>query len=240
MHHGALRVLREIVTRVPDLSIEHQELCKGCALRKYTKTAFPNSDSRAAGILDLIHSDVCGSMSSASLTSFLYYVVFIDDFSRKSWIFFMKTKGRVFNQFQEFKSLMENQTRKKIRVLRTDNGGEYTSKEFMDFCIGEGVRRELTIPYNPQQNGVVERKKRSIVGATRSMLHDQGLPLFLWAEACYTVVYLQNRSPHKAVGSMTPEDAFSGKKPEVGHFQIFGASLIHMSLIRRGKSWSPW
>jgi hypothetical protein len=222
LHHGALRVLREMVTGVPDFSSEHHELCKGCTLGKYTKTAFPSSDSRAAGILDLIHSDVCGPMSSASLTGSLYYVVFIDDFSRKSWIFFMKTKGQVFSRFQEFKALVENQTGKKIRVLRSDNGGEYTSKEFMDFCAGEGIRRELTVPYNPQQNGVAERKNRAIVGAARAMLHDQGLPLFLWVEACYTAVYLQNRSPHRVVGSMTPEEAFSGKKPEVGHFRIFG------------------
>jgi hypothetical protein len=215
LHHGALRVLRELVTGVPDFSSEHHELCKGCILGKYTKTAFPSSDSRAAGILDLIHSDLCGPMSSASLTGSLYYVVFIDDFSRKSWIFFMKTKGQVFSRFQEFKALVENQTGKKIRVLRSDNGGEYTSKDFMDFCAGEGIRRELIVPYNPQQNGVVERKNRAIVGAARALLHDQGLPLFLWAEACYTAVYLQNRSPHRAVGSMTPEEAFSGKKPEV-------------------------
>jgi hypothetical protein len=93
LHHGALRVLREMVTGVPDFSSEHHEWCKGCVLGKYTKIAFPSSDSRAAGILDLIHSDVCGPMSLASLNAFLYYVVFIDDFSRKSWIFFMKTKG---------------------------------------------------------------------------------------------------------------------------------------------------
>jgi transposase InsO family protein len=134
LHHGALRVLREIVTRVPDSSTKNHELCKGCALGKYTKTTFPNSDSRAAGILDLIHSDVCGPMSLASLTGCLYYVIFIDDFSRKYWILFMKTKGKVFIRFQEFKALVENQTGKKIRVPRTDNGGEYTSKEFMEFC----------------------------------------------------------------------------------------------------------
>jgi hypothetical protein len=134
----------------------------------------------------------------------------------------MKTKGQVFSRFQEFKALVENQTGRKIRVLRSDNGGEYTSKEFMDFCAGEGIRRELIVPYNPQQNGVVERKNRAIVGAGRAMLHDQGLPLFLWVEACYTAVYLQNRSPHRVVGSMTLEEAFSGKKPEVGHFRIFG------------------
>jgi transposase InsO family protein len=85
---------------------------------------------------------------------------------------------------------VENQTGNKIRVLRSNNGGEYTSKEFMDFSAGEGIRRELIVPYNPQQNGVDERKNRAIVGAARAMLHDQGLPLFLWAEACYSVVYL--------------------------------------------------
>jgi hypothetical protein len=202
------------VTGVPDFSSEHHELCKGCTLGKYTKTIFQSSDSRVAGILDLIHSDVCGPMSLASLNGSLYYVVFIDDCSQKSWIFF--------SRFQEFKALVENQTGKKIIVLRWDNGGEYTSKEFMDFCAGEGIRRELTLSYNPQQNGVAERKNRAIVGAVRAMLHNQGLPLFLWAEACYTAVYLQNMSPHKAVGSMTPEEDFSGKKPEVGHFRIFG------------------
>jgi transposase InsO family protein len=189
-HHGALGILREIVTRVLEFSTEHQELCKGCVLGKYTNTSFPSSDNRVAGILDLIHSDVCGPMSSTSLSGCFYYVIFIDDFSQKSWIFFMNTKGQVFNQFQEFKSLVENQTRRKIRVLRKDNGGEYTSKEFNDLCAGEGIRRELIVPYNPQQNGIVERKYSSIVGTARAMLHDQGLLLFLWVEACYTIVYL--------------------------------------------------
>jgi hypothetical protein len=81
LHHGALRILREIVTRVLEFSTEHQELCKGCALGKYTKTAFLSSDNKAIGILDLIHSDVCGPMSSSSLSGCLYYVIFIDEFS---------------------------------------------------------------------------------------------------------------------------------------------------------------
>jgi hypothetical protein len=88
-------------------------------------------------------------MSSTSLTGCLYYVIFIDEFSRKSSIFFMKTKGQVFNGFQEFKALLENQTRNKIIFPRTDNGGEYTSKAYMDFSAGEGIMRELIVPYNP-------------------------------------------------------------------------------------------
>jgi hypothetical protein len=148
----------------------------------------------------------------------------------------MKTKGQVFSRFQEFKSLVENQTGKKIRVMRSDNGGEYTSKEFIDFCVGKGIGRELTILYNPQQNGVAEMKKKAIVGATRAMLHDHRLPLFLWAEACCTIFYLQNRSPHRVVGSMTPEEDFSGKKPKVGHFYIFGCiTYSHVPSKKRKK-----
>ena len=102
----------------------------------------------------------------------------------------MKTKSQVFSRFQEFKALVEKQTGSKIWVLRSDNGGEYTSNDFKDFCAREGIKRELTVPYNLQQNGVAERKNRAIIGATRAMLHDQGLPFFLWAKACNTTVYI--------------------------------------------------
>jgi hypothetical protein len=211
-------------------------LCKGCALGKYTKTAFPSSDNKATCILDLIHSGVCGPMSSASLSGCLYYVIFIDEFSQKSCIFFMKTKGKVFNQFQQFKTLVENRNGWKIRVLRTDNGHEYTSKEFNDFCAGEDIKRDSIVPYNPQQNGVTKRNNMAIVGAAKSMLHDQGFPLFLWVEACYTVGYLQNMSPHITLGDKIPKEAFSGKKLEVGHFRISGClTYSHVPSKNRTK-----
>ena len=145
-------------------------------------------------------------MSVVSLRGFEYYVTFIDDHSRKTWIYFLKSKKfeEVLQRFQEFKALVENQTERKIWALRSDNGGEYTSKEFDGYCRHEGIQRQLTVLYTPEQNVVAERKNRSIVGAARAMLHDQSLPFFLWAEACITTVYLQNKSPHRVVGKMTP------------------------------------
>jgi hypothetical protein len=120
--------------------------------------------------------------------------------------------------------------------LRSDNGGEYTSTEFAEFCTEQGIRRKLIIPYNPQQNGVAERKNRAIVGATRSMLHDQALPFYLWEEACSTVVYLQNKSPHRALGRKTPEEAFNGSRPDVEHLRIFGCSTFsHVPSEKRTK-----
>ena len=98
--------------------------------------------------------------------------------SRRTWIYFLKTKSEVFKWFQEFRALVETQTSRKIKSLRSDNGREYTFGEFVDYCAEAGIRREFTVPYNPQQNGVAKRKNRSIVGAAKAMLHDQGLPFF--------------------------------------------------------------
>lgn len=123
LHHGALRVLREIVTGLPQFSTKHQEVCRGCALGKYTKASFQSSEHRVAGVLEFVHSDVCGPMSTVSLSGHEYYVPFIDDYSRKTWIYFLKAKGEFFSRFQDFKALVENQTRKKIKVLRSNNGG---------------------------------------------------------------------------------------------------------------------
>ena len=148
-----------------------------------------------------------------SLGGYLYYVVFVDDFSRKTWIYFLKKKDEIFSWFHAFKALVENQTGKKIKILRTDNGTKYESSEFNDYCSEVGIKRETSIAYTPKKNGVVERKNRSIIEATRAMLHDQSLSKFLWAKDANTIVYIQNRCPHQALDSKTPENVFTGKEP---------------------------
>ena len=140
----------------------------------------------------------------------------------------MKGKNEVFGKFKEFKALVENLSEKKIKIFRSDNGGEFTGGEFKSFCTEARIKRELTT-YNPQQNGVAERKNRTIMEAVKAMIHDQDLPMHLWAEAAGIVVYMQNRSPHKVLGRKTPEEIFSGEKPEVSHLRIFGCPVfIHV------------
>ena len=113
----------------------------------------------------------------------------------------MQKKSETYSKFCEFKALVEKESGKQVRALRSDNGGEFISSEFKDFCSAEGIRRELIVPHNPQQNGVAERKNRTIAGAAWAMLHDQGLPIHLWAKACNIVVYVQNRCPHRILGN---------------------------------------
>lgn len=190
LHYRDLPSLRKMVTSMPNLQVEHDGLCRGCALGKNAKNSFQSSDSRSKGILDLIHSHICGPMPVPSLSGHLYYVIFIDHFSRKAWIYFLKSKDETFSKFQDFRSLVENHTSRHIQALRIDNGGEFTSHDFDDFYRDAWIKRELTIPYNPQQNGVVERKNRSIYEADKAMIHDQDLPMSLWAEASNTAVYV--------------------------------------------------
>eukprot|EP00794_Sanderia_malayensis_P011639 gene11639-biopygen9313 len=165
-----------------------------------------------------------------------YYVTFIDDFSRYTVVHFLKKKSEVLDKFKEFVALMENLTEKKVKALRTDNEGEYISAAFQQFCSNHGIRREFTIPMNPQQNGVSERMNRTLMESTRCMLHHAELPKMFWAEALNTAVYLWNRSPTVALDGVTPYERFFGKKPDVGNLKTFGCkAFVHIPSEKRSK-----
>lgn len=123
---------------------------KGCALGNNVNKPFARSDTRSTEVLDLIHSDVCGPMTIKSLSGHQYCVTSIDDFLRKTWLYLLKNKYKVFKKFQEFNNEVENLTERKIKTMRPNNGGEYTSKELIAFCKEVGINRKLITPYNPE------------------------------------------------------------------------------------------
>ena len=199
--------------------------CESCAEGKHHRSQFPtNGCKRSEEPLGLVHSDVCGKMNTKSLSGAEYFLTFIDDRTRYVWMYVLKRKDQVFERFLEWKALVENSTGRKLKALRTDNGGEYTSVEFEGYLKSEGVRHELTVPKTPQQNGVAERMNRTLVETVTSMLGDANLPQWFWAEALSTAVYLRNRSPTKAVKGMTPFEAWMGEKPKVDHLRVFGCA----------------
>ena len=212
--------------------------CEACTKGKHHRTPFPvGGGTRAEETLDLVHTDVCGKLSPSSAGGAEYFVTFIDDKSRYVWVYLLKSKGDVFSlKFRDWKAMVERSTGRKLKVLRSDNGGEYTSGEFVQYLRSEGIRHERTVPKSPQQNGVAERLNRTLVEMTRSMLSGSSLPQKLWAEALSTAVYLRNRSPTKAVERMTPFEAFHGKKPDVGHLRVFGCvCYAHIAKDERKK-----
>ncbi|CAL8083743.1 unnamed protein product [Prunus armeniaca] len=138
-------------------------------------------------------------------------------------IYFLRYKSEVFNVFKKFKATVELQSAYKLKKLRSDKGGEYTSNEFNRFCDEIRMERQLTVAYSPQQNGVAERKNRTIVEMAKSMMFEKSIPLEFWAKAVNTVVYILNICPTKALVKKTPFEAYSGRKPGIKHLRVFGS-----------------
>ena len=136
---------------------------------------------------------LCGPSQVSSLGGSSYYVTFIDDAIRKTWVYCIRRKYDIFETFKKWKALVENEIGNKLKCLRSDNGGEYYSKEFDSCCSYHGIRREKTVSGTSQENGVLERMNRTIVEHTKSMRLHERLPLYFWVEAMDIVVYLINR-----------------------------------------------
>jgi len=127
-----------------------------------------------------------------------YFVTFIDDKTRWCEIYFLKQKSEVIEKFKEYMQLVENQTGRKIKTLRTDNGKEYVNNEFSTFLKEKGIKHELTNDYTPEQNGVAERKNRTLVEMGRCMMLQSGLPPSFWAESILTANHVRNRVPSRS------------------------------------------
>ena len=167
---------KEMVRELPCFDTQHFT-CTYCLVGKQSRNLIPKKSTwRAKEVLELIHSDICGLISPMTTSGKRYVLCFIDDHSRKGWTYFLKEKSEAFEHFKMFKKLVETETSKKIKCLRTDRGGEYTSNEFSKFCKEEGVRRQLTTAYTTQQNGVAERKNRTVMNMVRSMLSIKKVP----------------------------------------------------------------
>jgi hypothetical protein len=204
-------------------------LCEHCLYGKQNRLRFPYGAKRAKGILHLVHSDVFGLVSVPSLGKSVYYVSFIDDFWRNTWIYFLRKKSEVFDRFKYFKALVENQTEKRIKVLRTDNGRDFYGNEFEEFCKKCGIARKKTTPYTPQQNGVAERMNMTLMEKARCMISGVGLGQELWAEVVGIACYLVNRSPSSTLDDKTPQEVWTGKETSLTHLKVFGCdAYVHV------------
>ena len=152
-----------MVTGLPQITIFSQ-VCEECVVSKQHRSQFPQEKSwRAKSVLELVHSDICGPINPSSNGGKRYLITFIDDYTIKTWVYFLQEKLEGFSAFKSFKVRVENETKLVIKTLHTYRGEEYCSKEFDAFCDEQGIRRELTVAYTPQQNGVSEKKEPSLI-----------------------------------------------------------------------------
>ncbi len=150
-----------------------------------------------------------------------YFVTFIDEYSRYTEVYFLKSKDEVLEKFKQYVSQAEK-LGKRVKNLRSDNGGEYCSKVFDDYLKAKGITHQTTVPHCPEQNGIAERMNRTLVEAARSMMFHAGMPKEFWAEAIHTAAYVHNRSPTSSLKEVTPFQRMYGQKPDVSNLRVFG------------------
>ncbi|GKD62717.1 putative RNA-directed DNA polymerase, partial [Tanacetum coccineum] len=183
---------KNVLSGVHDINLKK---CSHCLAGNQTRRAFKSRPSfRTENILDLVHSDVCGPMKTKTLGGCSYFVTFIDDHSRKVWVYTLKTKDQVLDVFKQFHALVERQTWKKLKCIRSDNEGEYIGP-FDAYCREHGIQHQKTPPKTPQLNSLTERMNRTLVERVRCLLsHAELLASFL-GEALNTAVHVINLTP---------------------------------------------
>lgn len=209
--------------------------CTVCCQGKQPRLPFPTG-TRATAVLEIVHADVCGPMETQSIGLSKYFLLLVDDYSRMSFVYFMRQKNEVYKYFREFKAMVEKQKNVQIKILRTDNGGEFCSKEMEGFLKSCGIIHQKTNPYSPEQNGMAERNNRTIIEKARCLLFDADLGKKFWAEAVSTAVYLKNRSIVSGLNDKTPFEMWQGTKPNLSNIRIFGSPvMVHVPKEKRNK-----
>jgi hypothetical protein len=162
-------------------------------------------------------------------------MLFVDDLSRYMWVVILGSKGEVADAIRRAQAAAEAECGRKLRVLHTDNGGEFTVVEFTSYCADEGVQRHYSAPYSSQQNDVIERSNQIVVGMAHTLLKQRGMPTVFWGEAVVTAVYIIIHSPTKTLNDRTPYEAWHGCKPAVSHLRVLGCLTFAKELGHIGK-----
>ena len=204
-----------------------KSLCEACQLGKSTRLPFISSSFTASRPLERVHCDLWGPTTITSVQGFRYYAVFIDHYSRFSWIYPLKLKSDFYNIFLAFHKLVENQLSQKISVFQCDGGGEFVSHKFLQHLQSHGIQQQLSCPHTPQQNGLAERKHRHLVELGLSMLFQSHVPHKFWVEAFFTANFLINLLPTSALKeSISPYEKLYDKKPDYTSLRSFGSACF--------------
>ncbi|KAL0745858.1 hypothetical protein Bca101_101627 [Brassica carinata] len=213
--------VRALSIMLPGVMFKNNE-CEACILGKHCKTVFKNSTTIYEKCFDLVHSDVWTALC-LSRENYKYFVTFIDEKSKYTWITLIKTKDRVLEAFKNFQAYVSNHYNAKLKIFRSDNGGEYTSNAFKQHLALHEILHQTSCPYTPQQNGVAERKNRHLMEVARSMMFQTNVPKRFWSDAVISACYLINRIPTRVLEDQSPFEVLNKVKPSLSHLRVFGS-----------------
>jgi hypothetical protein len=238
--HPSFNYLKHLLPNLFSGLLVSELKCDICILAKSHRVPYLSSSNKNDTPFSLIHSDVWGPSPISTVSGIRWFVTFIDDCTRMTWLYVMRHKNDVFSIFRAFHTLIQTQFSAKIRVLRSDNGGEYVNQEFHHYFKTHGIVHETTCPQTPQKNGVAERKNRHILETARALLIDSHVPRHFWSDAVVTAVYLLNRMPSQVLNFQTPLQMLSKHCPLPSILmlppRIFGCvAFVHLHKNQRTK-----
>lgn len=223
------------------------DFCEPCVLGKMKKLPFEPGRTRAKKILQLVHADIAGPVTPQSREGYKYWLMLVDDFTGKPWVYFAKKKTEIGDLLKSWKSDVEAFFRTKLgdltlsenwlEFLRSDNGTEFTNEQTSEWLRSLGIQHEKSAPYTPEQNGVAERMIQTTANLATTILAESGLPGMFWADAMATATYVTSRTPSASVGGRVPQTLLTGRRVNVKHFRPFGcpAYPIVPKKLRSGK-----
>ncbi|WJX25125.1 hypothetical protein P8452_14197 [Trifolium repens] len=217
----------EAIRGIPKLRIVEGKVCGECQIGKQIRMSHPMLEHQTTSkVLELLHMDLMGPMQVESLGGKRYALVVVDDYSRYTWVNFIREKSDAFDVFKELCIQIQREKGSNVVRIRSDHGREFENSKFDEFCAAEGIKHEYSSPITPQQNGIVERKNRTIQESARVMLHAKNIPYYFWAEAMNTACYVHNRVTLRKGTTSTLYELWKDRKPTVKHFHIFGSECF--------------
>ena len=217
--HPSNKVFQTLATQYPDISFQFLDACDACAFAKQKRLQFSASKTKSSCFFHLIHVDIWGPISTTSIDGYKYFLTIVDDYSCFTWVLLLKHKTYVKTSLQNFIILIENQFSCTLKILRSDNGKEFSLNEFY---ATKGIFHETTCVATPQQNGIVERKHQHILNVCRSLLFQSKVLNVFWSYSIKLVVHIINRLPTPFLQNISPYEKIHSIKPDFANLKVFG------------------
>jgi transposase InsO family protein len=224
----------EHILGLTNVHFEKDRVCSACQAGKQVGVHHPHKNIMTTDMpLELLHMDLFGPIAYISIGGSKYCLVIVDDYSRFTWVFFLQDKSQIQETLKGFLRRVQNEFGLRIKKIRSDNGTKFKNSQIEGFLEDEGIKHEFSSPYTPQQNGVVERKNRTLLDMPRTMLDEYKTSDRFWAEAINTACYTINCLYLHRILKKTSYELFTGKKPNVSYFRVFGSKCF--ILVKRGR-----